>query len=68
MLTQYTMVRAMGLSESFRSMGKVLKLSRKPDFDEVKLSLKICFLGMIVVGIFGFIIQMLSSLLLGLGG
>jgi len=49
-------------------MGKVLKLSRKPDFDEVKLSLKICFVGMVVVGIFGFIIQLLSSLLLGLGG
>ncbi len=57
----------MGLSESLQAMGKVLKLSRKPDFDEVKLSLKICFLGMAAVGIFGFVIQMLASLLTGLG-
>lgn len=49
-------------------MGKVLKLSRKPDFDELKLSLKICFLGLIVVGIFGFIIQLVASLILGIGG
>ncbi|MCQ5376558.1 MAG: protein translocase SEC61 complex subunit gamma [Candidatus Methanomethylicia archaeon] len=58
----------MGLSESLQSMGKVLKLSRKPDFDELKLSMKICFLGLIVVGIFGFIIQLVASLILGAGG
>jgi protein translocase SEC61 complex gamma subunit len=49
-------------------MGKVLKLSRKPDFDELKLSLKICFLGLIAVGVFGFIIQLISSLILGVRG
>jgi len=49
-------------------MGKVLKLSRKPDFDELKLSIKICFLGMIAVGVFGFVIQLISSLILGVGG
>ncbi|MEM4657692.1 MAG: protein translocase SEC61 complex subunit gamma [Candidatus Methanosuratincola sp.] len=58
----------MGLSESLRSIGKVLKLSRKPDMEELKLSLKICFLGMIAVGIFGFIIQLIASLLLGIRG
>jgi protein translocase SEC61 complex gamma subunit len=49
-------------------MGKVLKLSRKPDFDELKLSLKICFIGLIAVGIFGFVIQLIASLILGTGG
>ncbi|MBM5805513.1 MAG: protein translocase SEC61 complex subunit gamma [Candidatus Verstraetearchaeota archaeon] len=58
----------MTVSESLRSMGKVLKLSRKPDFDELKLSIKICFLGMIAVGVFGFVIQLISSLILGVGG
>ncbi|MDD1776155.1 MAG: protein translocase SEC61 complex subunit gamma [Candidatus Methanomethylicus sp.] len=58
----------MGLSDSFRSMGKVLKLSRKPDFDELKLSIKICFIGLIAVGVFGFIIQLIASLILGTGG
>lgn len=45
-----------------------MKLSRKPDFDELKLSLKICFIGLIAVGVFGFIIQMIASLILGTGG
>lgn len=58
----------MGLSESLRSIGKVLKLSRKPDMDELKLSLRICFLGLIAVGVFGFIIQLVASLLLGARG
>jgi len=49
-------------------MGRVLKLSRKPDFEELKLSLKICILGMIVVGVFGFIIQLVATLILGAGG
>jgi protein translocase SEC61 complex gamma subunit len=49
-------------------MVKVLKLSRKPDFDELKLSLRICFLGLIAVGVFGFIIQLISTLILGVRG
>lgn len=49
-------------------MGKVLKLSRKPDYDELKLSLKICFVGLIAVGVFGFIIQLISTIILGAGG
>lgn len=58
----------MGISESLRSMGKVLKLSRKPDFDEVKLSVRICLLGMLAIGIFGFIVQLIASLILGVRG
>lgn len=58
----------MNLSDSIRSMVKVLKLSRKPDMDEFKLSLRICFLGMIAVGVFGFIIQLISTLIIGSGG
>lgn len=58
----------MTISDSLRSMAKVLKLSRKPDMDEFKLSLRICLLGMIGVGVFGFIIQLISTLILGSGG
>ncbi|MCX8181665.1 MAG: protein translocase SEC61 complex subunit gamma [Candidatus Methanomethyliaceae archaeon] len=58
----------MTLSDSLRSMVKVLKLSRKPDMDEFKLSLRICLLGMIGVGIFGFIIQLISTLIIGSRG
>ena len=58
----------MSISDRLRAMGGVLKLSRKPDFEELKLSLKICILGMIVVGVFGFIIQLVATLILGAGG
>jgi protein translocase SEC61 complex gamma subunit len=56
----------MAISDSLRGIGKVLRLSRKPDNDELKLSLKICFAGLIIVGVFGFIIQLIASVLLGL--
>ncbi|MCS7098039.1 MAG: protein translocase SEC61 complex subunit gamma [Candidatus Methanomethyliaceae archaeon] len=58
----------MKLSEILYAINRVLKLSRKPDFDEFKLSLRVCFLGLIIVGTFGFLIQIMATLMLGLGG
>jgi len=55
----------MAISDSLRSLGRVLRLSRKPDGDEFKMSLKICFIGLIIVGVFGFIIQLIASIFLG---
>jgi protein translocase SEC61 complex gamma subunit len=48
-------------------MGRVLKLATRPDGEEFSLSLRICILGLIVVGVFGFIIQLLASLIMGTG-
>ena len=61
-------VSKMSISDRLRAMGRVLKLSRKPDSEELKLSLKICVLGMVVVGVFGFVIQLIATLILGMGG
>jgi protein translocase SEC61 complex gamma subunit len=58
----------MSISDRLRAMGRVLKLSRKPDSEELKLSLRICVLGLVVVGVFGFIIQLIATLILGMGG
>jgi protein translocase SEC61 complex gamma subunit len=58
----------MSISDKLRAMGRVLKLSRKPDSEELKLSLRICLLGLVVVGAFGFIIQLIATLILGMGG
>lgn len=58
----------MSISDRLRAMGRVLKLSRKPDSEELKLSLRICLLGMAAVGAFGFIIQLIATLILGMGG
>ncbi|MDH5806453.1 MAG: protein translocase SEC61 complex subunit gamma [Candidatus Methanomethylicaceae archaeon] len=54
--------------EIIHSISRVLKLSRKPDLDEFKLSLRICFLGLLLVGIFGFLIQIIATLILGIRG
>jgi protein translocase SEC61 complex gamma subunit len=57
----------MGISDTLRSMGRVLKLATRPDGEEFRLSIRICVLGLIVVGVFGFIIQLLASLIMGSG-
>jgi protein translocase SEC61 complex gamma subunit len=39
----------------------MLKLAKKPGRDELWQSIKICFLGIIVIGIVGFIIKFISA-------
>jgi protein translocase SEC61 complex gamma subunit len=41
----------------------LLKLAKKPGRDELWLSIKICFLGIIVIGVVGFIIKFISATL-----
>jgi len=53
----------LGLRSFFSSAAKMLKLSKKPGRDELWLSIKICFLGIIVIGIVGFIIKFVSAAL-----
>lgn len=53
----------MGLRSFLSSAAKLLKLAKKPGRDELWLSIKICFLGIIVIGIVGFIIKFVSAAL-----
>ncbi|MFO8110499.1 MAG: protein translocase SEC61 complex subunit gamma [Thermoplasmata archaeon] len=39
--------------------GRVLKMARKPDMEEYKKTLAICFLGIILIGGLGFLIYWL---------
>ncbi|MEM1515010.1 MAG: protein translocase SEC61 complex subunit gamma [Candidatus Bathyarchaeia archaeon] len=57
----------MGLRSFIRSSLRLLKLARKPDKDEIWLSIKICFLGILIVGVIGFLIYFLASLIRPLG-
>jgi len=43
--------------------ARTLKLAIKPGKSELWLSIKICFLGMGAIGLIGFIIKLLSSVL-----
>ena len=53
----------MGLRSFFSSAAKMLKLAKKPGRDELWQSIKICFLGIIVIGVVGFIIKFISATL-----
>jgi protein transport protein SEC61 subunit gamma-like protein len=47
------------IKNKFREYGRVLKITKKPDSEEFKATVKAAGLGMIVVGVLGFIIHMI---------
>ena len=53
----------MGLRSFFSSAAKMLKLAKKPGRDELWLSVKICVLGIAVIGVVGFVIKFISAAL-----
>ncbi|MEM4609411.1 MAG: protein translocase SEC61 complex subunit gamma [Thermoproteota archaeon] len=53
----------MRLTERVKTMARVLKLSEKPDWPELKLSLKIFLIGILIVGGMAFVIHIVASLL-----
>ena len=55
----------MGLRDFLAQCGRTLKLAIKPGRSELWLSIKICFLGVIVIGVLGYVIKLISGLLQG---
>jgi protein translocase SEC61 complex gamma subunit len=53
----------MGLRSFLSQCARTLKLAVKPGKSELWLSIKICFLGIGAIGVIGFIIKLLSSVL-----
>jgi len=53
----------MGLRDFLSQCGRTLKLAVKPGRSELWLSIKICVLGIAAVGLIGFVIKLLSSVL-----
>jgi len=53
----------LGLSDFIKSIVQMLRLSKKSGRDEYKLYLKLTLLGVAAVGIVGFIIKIISSVL-----
>jgi len=45
----------------------LLRLAKKPGRSELWLSIKICLLGVFVVGTLGFLIKLISSVMQGFG-
>ena len=57
----------MGLRSFFQSASRLLKLATKPGRSELWLSIKICLLGTIAIGVIGFIIKLIAFVLTGAG-
>lgn len=53
----------MGLRSFLSACARTLKLSVKPGKSELWLSIKICFLGIGAIGLIGFVIKLVSSVL-----
>jgi protein translocase SEC61 complex gamma subunit len=53
----------MSLRSFFTQAARTLKLAIKPGRSELWLSIKICFLGIGAIGLVGFVIKLLSSVL-----
>jgi len=53
----------MGVRSFLSQCTRTLKLAVKPGKSELWLSIKICFLGMAAIGLIGFVIKLLSSVL-----
>lgn len=54
----------MGIRSWLSQAARTLKLASKPDREELWLSIKISALGLGVVGLIGFVIKLLASLLM----
>jgi len=53
----------MGLRSFLSQCGRTLRLSIKPGRDELWLSIKICLLGTAAIGIVGFVIKLIASVI-----
>ncbi len=58
----------MGIRSWLSQAARTLKLASKPDRTELWLSIRISLLGIGAVGLIGFIIKLLGSVIIGGGG
>jgi protein translocase SEC61 complex gamma subunit len=55
----------LSLSSFLESVNRLLRLASKPGREEIWLSVKIGILGVSILGIIGFVIRFLSSMIQG---
>ncbi|MEE8632045.1 MAG: protein translocase SEC61 complex subunit gamma [Candidatus Bathyarchaeia archaeon] len=56
----------LGLRSFLNSVSRLMKLATKPGRSELLQSLKICLLGIGVIGVIGYIIKLISFVIQGL--
>jgi protein translocase SEC61 complex gamma subunit len=55
----------LGLASFLESCRRLFALTKKPGREEVWVSIRICLVGVSVIGLIGFIIRFVSSMLQG---
>lgn len=53
------------IKEILQNYKRVLVVSSKPSLEEFKSSAKICAIGTIIIGVIGFILYLISVLVIG---
>ena len=56
------------IKETLIRYKRVLQIARKPDKDELKETIRICGIGVLIIGVIGFIFYIISVLITILTG
>ena len=56
------------IKETLIKYKRVLQIARKPDKDELKETIRICGIGILIIGVIGFIFYIISVLITILTG
>ena len=57
----------MGIRSFFESASRLLKSASEPDLKTLWTSIKVCILGVAVLGVIGFLIRIISATIQGTG-
>jgi protein translocase SEC61 complex gamma subunit len=52
--------------KKFKEYWRVLKITKRPEKDEIRSTLRICLIGIGIIGAIGFILYFISSMVGGL--
>jgi len=55
----------MKLSEFFTNLKRILRLVKKPSWNELWMSIKISALGIIIIGLVGYVIMIIATAITG---
>lgn len=53
------------IGEKLRNYARVLKVAKKPTMEDFASAVKICMMGLFVVGLLGYMVYIISILFLG---
>jgi len=61
----YKLVWMFKIKETLQNYLRVLKLTKKPSFSDWSFTARICAIGLVVIGVIGFLLYLASVLVIG---